>query len=130
MLRLLSLIIIVPDMALPFWVTLQVIFSWPLVSDDVPLHVPDRLVAGAVGLVTTAAGVDVGAAGEDVLPPHALTVSRLRTTRVDARISNTPLGLCEVVETGCPGSQYNRFTKPTSGDAWMETPLECNEHGP
>lgn len=67
-----SLKLIVPVMLLPFCVTVQVIFSWPLVSADVPVHVPDRLVSVPVG-------VGVGAAGADVLPPHAATTRPARS---------------------------------------------------
>jgi hypothetical protein len=123
MLRLVSLIFIVPDMALPFWVRPQVILSWPLVSADVPVHVPDTLASVPVE-------TGVGVAGEDVDPPHADTATRLTTARIERRMAHSPLGLCETVEMGRLGFHYNRFTEPTSRDTWSEPLPECDEHGP
>jgi hypothetical protein len=123
MFRLISLIFIVPDMPLPLWVTLQVIFPWPLVSADVPVHVPDTLASVPVD-------TGVGVAGEELDPPHADTATRLTTARIDRRMAHSPLGLCEIAEMGCPSSHYNRFTELTSGDTWSEPLLAWQEHGP
>src|SRR5512144_1222064 len=81
--RPLSLMFNVPVMALPFWVRVQVMVSGPLVSDDGPAHVPDRLVSVPLGL-------GVGPVGADVLPPHAVTVTRLRMAGIQARILQSP----------------------------------------
>ena len=94
MLLLVSLMFIVPVMAFPFWVRAHVMFSRPLVSADVPIHVPDGFVF--------AAAVGVGAVGTDALPAHAVTNIRLKTTRTDLRMSRSPLGLGRIVETGSP----------------------------
>lgn len=89
MLRPASLMFIVPVMALPLWLRIQVMFSWPLVSAAEPVQVPDRL-------ATVTVGAGVGAAGDDVLPPHADTVSRLRTTSTDMRIGRSLLSSSQV----------------------------------
>jgi len=115
MLLAVSLIFIVPVMALVFWARVQVILSWPLVSADVPVHVPERLVSvpGELG---------VGVAGEEVDPPHAATATRLKTTKIAVRMAHSPSGLWVMVEMGCPTSHYNRFTRSASGDAMTVTP--------
>jgi len=113
MLRPPSLMFIVPVMALPFWARVQVMFPGPLVSADVPVHVPDTLVSVPVG-------VGVGAAGEDVLPPHADTVSRLKTTRIDVRMARSSLGSRGTVDVGCPTSHYSGFTRRAFGDTESE----------
>jgi len=123
MLRLVSLMFIVPVMALPFWVRAHVMFSRPVVSADMPIHVPDRLVS-----VATAVGV--GAVGMDADPAHALTNTKLKTTRRDLRISRSLLGLRGIVKVGCPTRHYNRFTEPTCGDTGSEPLLECDDRGP
>jgi hypothetical protein len=82
--RLLSLMFIAPVMALPFWESVQIMFPWPLVSAEVPVHVPAMF-------VSVPAEVGVGAAGEDAFPLHADTVKRLKTTTIDARIECPPL---------------------------------------
>lgn len=122
MLRPVSLMFIVPVMAFPFWLRDHVILSRPVESADVPTHVPDRLVSVAVG-------VGVGAAGMDADPAHALTNTRLKTTRTDLRMSRSPLGLRGIVKVGCPTCHYNRFAEPTFGDIWSKPRLECDERG-
>jgi hypothetical protein len=78
--RPLSLMFIVPAIALPFWISVQVNIPWPLVSDEGPVQVPDTL-------VSVPPGFGVGAAGAEVLPPHALTVMRLKATSIKVRMA-------------------------------------------
>lgn len=65
MLLLVSTKLIVPLMLLPFCVTVQVIFSWPVLSAEVPAQVPLKVVP--------VAGVGDGLTGPEELPPHAAT---------------------------------------------------------
>jgi hypothetical protein len=107
MLRLVSLMFIVPVMALAFCVSVHVIFSEPLVSDEVPAQVPDSLI-GVVG---------VGEAGVDMLPPHAPTINRLRTANIGKRIPRSPFVMTLIVEVICPARDYIRPRKSTRGKA-------------
>src|ERR1035437_1959899 len=95
MLRPVSLMFIVPAMALAFWVRVQVILSRPLVSADVPVQVPDRLVSVPTGL-------GAGVAGEEVDPPHAATVSKVKTTRIHVRMARSLSGLIGNYRGGSP----------------------------
>lgn len=58
--------LIVPLTLLPFCVTVQVIFSWPVLSADVPDQLPATLVRLPDGL-------GLGEIGDEELPPHAAT---------------------------------------------------------
>src|SRR5512140_373333 len=63
---------IVPVMPLPVCVTVQVIFSCPVLSAEVPAQVP---------LIVPLAGVGDGLAGPVEPPPHAATVRPARSAR-------------------------------------------------
>lgn len=64
MLRVSSLIFIVPVRPVPTWLTVHTSLAWPVLSIEVPVHVPVMLLE--LGVVT----ID-GEVGDDELPPQA-----------------------------------------------------------